>query len=73
MLKIMSGLPIVQPATNSRGGGRSLSSPRGVPCSIQASSVFRSSGGRYLVHAIRKPVQEWDCKIPKDPDDDEEW
>lgn len=35
--------------------------------------VFRSSGGRYLVHAIRRPAEEWDCKIPKDPDDDEEW
>jgi hypothetical protein len=30
--------------------------------------VFRSSLGRYLVHEIRHPAEEWDCKIPRDPD-----
>jgi hypothetical protein len=35
--------------------------------------VFRSPNGRYLVHAIRKPAEEWDCKIPRGLDDNEAW
>jgi hypothetical protein len=35
--------------------------------------VFRSPNGRYLVHAIRHPAAEWDCKIPRGLDDNEAW
>jgi hypothetical protein len=35
--------------------------------------VFRSPSGRYLVHAIRKPAEQWDCKIPIGLDDPEGW
>jgi hypothetical protein len=35
--------------------------------------VFRSPSGRYLVHAIRRPAQEWDCKIPVGLDDPQGW
>jgi hypothetical protein len=33
--------------------------------------VFRSPSGRYLVHAIRRPVEKWECKIPVGLDDPE--
>ena len=39
------GLPIIHSEANCRGSGKSLSSPLGQPCSIQARSVARSSGG----------------------------
>jgi hypothetical protein len=53
--------------------------PQGLPVALPAWQrahfpfnqpvVFRSSEGRYLVHQIRRPVEEWDCKIPVNPDD----
>ena len=35
--------------------------------------VYRSPNGRYLVHAIRHPAAQWDCKIPGGLDDPEPW
>jgi hypothetical protein len=35
--------------------------------------LYRSSNGRYLVHAIRHPAEEWECKIPGGLDDPEPW
>lgn len=35
--------------------------------------VYRSPNGRYLVHAIRHPAEEWDCKIPGGLDDPDPW
>ncbi|MBX9626155.1 MAG: hypothetical protein K2X82_20320, partial [Gemmataceae bacterium] len=35
--------------------------------------VFRSPGGRYIVHAIRQPAEPWECKIPRGLDDPDPW
>jgi hypothetical protein len=56
-----SGLPVVLPAWQ-RG-----QFPFNQPV------VFRSPSGRYLVHKIRHPAEQWDCKIPRGIDDPEPW
>ena len=46
MRMITSGLPIPQVSANWRGGGKSASSPLGVPRAIHSSRIFRCSGER---------------------------
>ena len=45
----------------------------GGECGRRVGKLFLPPGGRYFVHAIRKPVEKWDCKVPPTLDDPNPW